>query len=181
MLIRDVQCGDEHAFTILVRSYLVSLYRFAYTITRDAQLADDVAQDVFVQLWERRIQLDIRGSVKSYLFQSTRNRALNALRHERSQHRIEDLLHLEQVHLSLGATADEELDREEMAEIIQHTLSALPPRTREIFLLSREHGMTYPDIAETLGIGIPTIHNQMSRATKSILAAVQRWRNGEAF
>ncbi len=176
-LLAQVRDGNEAAYNTLVRSWAVSLYRFAYVLTSDAQMAEDIVQDVFVYVWERREQIDFSRNIKSYLFQSIRNRALNMLQHVRAQSRVETVVHEATVRTSAN-DGEIALEEEDLACMLREALATLPPRTREIFMLHREQGMSYTDIADVLGIGIPTIHNQMSRASKVVQAAISRWRNG---
>jgi RNA polymerase sigma-70 factor (ECF subfamily) len=176
-LLVQLRNGDERAFTTIVALYLEPLYRFAYIRTQDSQLAEDVTQDVLVQLWDHRSRLSDTGSLKGYLFRSVRNRSLNHLRHERSLERLAESY----VHDTGGHTgvpdAGMALELEEGARLIADAIAGLPPRTREIFVLRREQGMSYPDIADTFGISIPTVHNQMSRAVNAIRDALARWRS----
>jgi len=182
---RDIQTfarvreGDEKAFNTLVIAYAEHLYRFAYLRIREQSSAEDVVQDVFTSLWEKRDYLDVQDNLKSYLYRAVANRVLEILRRRRSQERVEQVVYTEaSIHtpvvLNSGAA---ELDREELARIVDRTLATLPPRTREIFLLSREQGLSYAEIASILNIGLPTIRNQMSRATQALFVAVQKWRD----
>lgn len=172
--IRD---GDESAFNTLVNVYAVQLFRFAYVRTQDHALAEDAVQDVFAYLWERREKVDVHGNLRGYLYRSVANRVLMIFRHTRSQERVEQIAYAErQINASImqneGAAA---IERDELNALMQKTLSTLPPRTREIFMLSREQGMSYAEIAAILNVGIPTIRNQVSRATQTLLAAFRLW------
>jgi RNA polymerase sigma-70 factor (ECF subfamily) len=174
-LITRIRAGDEDAFVLLVDRYMLPLYRFAYVRTRDQALSEDVVQDVFAHLWNRRTQIDIHGNVQSYLFRAVRNRALNALRHERSHDRIASVLKADTT--EYAATRNEGEAAVEYAELLQiarRALEELSPRTQQIFLLRREQQMSYADIADILGLSILSVRNQVSRATRAIFLALKK-------
>jgi len=178
VLLMRVRGGDEGAFNTLVNVYAVALYRFAYVRTRDRTMAEDVVQDVFAYLWERREEIEIQTRLRSYLYRAVANRAMMILRHTRSQERVEQIVYadLELEQRSVVNDGAAAIDVEEMDHMVREALAKLPPRTREIFMLNREQGISYAEIAEILDIGLPTIRNQVSRATQAILFALQRWR-----
>jgi RNA polymerase sigma-70 factor (ECF subfamily) len=177
-LLLQLREGNEQAFNTIVALYLEPLYRFAYIRTQDSQLADDIAQDVLVQLWEHREQLNPAGSLKGYLFRSVRNRTLNSLRHEQSLQRVAQVFTTDRTLHSPQPSADTTIELEEGTRLLRIALASLPPRTREIFLLRREQEMSYAEIAETFGISVATVHNQMSRAVNAIRRALERWQSG---
>jgi RNA polymerase sigma-70 factor (ECF subfamily) len=175
-LMARIRVGDEQAFCALVDLYTVPLYRFAYLRVKDQHLAEDIVQDVLVRLWYRREDVTVHGSVRGYLFRAVRNRALNVLRHERSQHRVE-------LRIGQAVTEDERtivnegeriVETEDVVQIARQTIATLPTRTRQIFMLHREQAMSYADIAQVLGIGIPSVRNQMSRAMQAIFLALKK-------
>ncbi len=177
-LLSRIRSGDDNAFNELVNAYAERLYRFAYMRSRDSGLAEDAVQDVFVYVWKNRESLIIRDTLKSYLYRSVANRTLSILRHYRSQQRIEQMVVGDDIKLRYdGATNEGEsrLQIEELQKLTRDVLMELPPRTREIFLLSKEQGLSYAEIASILNIGIPTIRNQVSRATQALLMALQYW------
>lgn len=178
LLIRLAQ-GDEAAFNIVVNEYAEALYRFAFIRTQDQWFAEDAVQDVLVYIWKNRESLVVRESLKSYLYRAVANRTVSMLRSRKSQERVEQAVTNElQFPYNQSVSfndAEARLEAEELQEIAQHALSKLPPRTREIFLLSREQGLSYTEISAVLNIGVPTIRNQVSRAAQAILAALEAW------
>jgi RNA polymerase sigma-70 factor (ECF subfamily) len=167
-----IRGGDTRALDELFRLYAQPLGRFATRLTGSADLAQEVVQDVFVRLWETRDRLSLRGTVKSYLFQAARNQGLNILRHEAGHaRRARDAVDAAGVGApSVRNAAVDALTQDDLRAAVHTALSAVPPRCREIFLLNWESGLTYGEIADVLDIGAPTIHNQMSRATKQLVA-----------
>lgn len=175
-LVTRIGAGDEQALSCLVRRYSDILYRLAYLRIQDQDTAKDIVQDLFISIWEKRDGLVIHGDVKHYLLRAARNRALNMIQHENAKRRLEAVL-AENARLNdHSTTPDENLELEELIVTIRAVLDSLPPRTREVFLLRRDEGMSYEAIATVLGIGIPTVHNQMSRAVRTVSSALEKWR-----
>lgn len=175
-LLARMHSGDEYAFNTLVRLYAEPLYRLAYVRAHDTQIAEDVVQDVFATVWDKRAQLDVHGNVQGYLVRAVRNRVFDVLRHRRSQERVEDLARLELAGINVVNDGELAIDAEELASVVAEALTTLSPRTREIFMLRRERGMSYDDIADALNVGVPTVRNQVSRATQVLLLALRGWR-----
>ena len=141
-------------------------------LTRDRMVGEEIAQDVLLELWRRRDSLVIEESAKAYLVRATRNRALNHLRHERVRKSAEP-------HLLASATpmpqANSLAAERELDSAIVNALNELPPRCREVFELSRVHGLKYSEIASTLGISIKTVETQMGRALKTMRERLGGW------
>jgi RNA polymerase sigma-70 factor (ECF subfamily) len=155
--------------------YHARLADFAFRYLRSRDAAVDVVQDVFVALWERHAHLEIRGTLAGYLYGMVRHTALDVHKHDRVVRRYEALmaatyLDAPTVARNLGA------DRVEV-EAIQHTvrrvIASLPPRTREIFLMSREDGLAPGAIAVALGITPQVVYNQLSRALAALHQGLQ--------
>lgn len=177
----ELIAGNVVAFRGVIARYSDSLSTIAMILTGSPDLAREAVQDAFVQLWESRSTLDPTLGVHGYLKTVVRRRAIDLLRHERMHTRIVDTLkRYENPAEGVGYNAGEAAV--ESSDLQQHVLAAidaLPPRCREIFLLNRQGGLTYAQIAEALGISVGTVRNQMSQATQRLAVAVERWRAGE--
>ena len=167
--------GDRGAFEALFRAQYAPLVRHAARMTGSTAEAEELVQEVFLQLWSRRDALAIRESPVAYLYRGVRNRALNAVRHERV---VRNWAAAQPPEASEPAVASADTAAEdEVARAVRDAIAALPERCREIFLLSREQGLTYAQIAATLELSIKTVETQMGRALKSLrerLAAFRR-------
>jgi RNA polymerase sigma-70 factor (ECF subfamily) len=164
-LIARIARGDRGAFEALFREHYEALVRFAEGVLRSRDVAEDVVQDVMLNVWRQRETLQVDESARAYLFRSVRNRALNQLRNERV--RRDAIPHLASDPRP-SAAVDSELVEEELASAIRDAVAALPPRCREVFELSRGEGLRYSEIAAVLGISIKTVETQMGRALKSL-------------
>jgi len=157
-----IQKGDAEAFEKLFRAYAKSLCGFVRQYTDSPEIAEELVQDLFFKIWKDRAHWFPTVSVKSYLYAGARNLAINYLEHERvvkawKQHALHDERPTQQA-------PDERLDQEQLRVIIQQAINALPERSRHAFQLSRQHGLTYREIAVVLDISVKTVETHMRRA-----------------
>ena len=176
-LLERIRRGDEGAFDDVFRAHYAPLVGVAEAMLRSRAAAEDVVQDVMLELWRRREALPVQESLRAYLFRATRNRALNQLRHGRVERRSEP-------HVA-GATADPprapaSLVEEEIDAALNEAVNGLPERCREVFELSRVHGLRYAEIAGTLGISIKTVEAQMGKALRILRERLAPWLPGDA-
>ncbi|HEX6751250.1 MAG TPA: RNA polymerase sigma-70 factor [Longimicrobium sp.] len=168
-----VQSGDAAAFEALFRRYFDRLAAFAEGYVRAPEAAEDLTVDVFVRIWERRAEWNLRGTPRSYLYTAVRNEALAWLRRRRMVERA----HAESVRdgrpPAMGAapeSSDAGVEARELAEAADHAILQLPERSREAFVLLRKHGLSYAEIAETMGISVKTVEVHLGRAFKFLRA-----------
>ena len=158
-----LKAGNEHAFQALFLKYYSSMCHFARQFLNSSELAEETVQDMFVKIWEKRETLNIETSVKHYFFRSVRNHCLNQLQHEKIKKQYAGMV--------LGSSKQEinpdqfylEVD---LIQRIEKSIHSLPPKRQEIFRLSREQGLKYTEIADTLKISVKTVEAQMGLALK---------------
>ena len=162
-LFSKIKKGDEKAFDILFRKYYAPLARFAMMFTKNEENADEVVQAFFVKLWQQRTKLKINSSVKSYLYTSVRNTALNFIKKEQTRTMYEE---------GFVQTEKEpetvQIENEDFNKIYQEAVEKLPERTREVFILSKNEGLSYNEIADFLQISAKTVENNMGIAFKKL-------------
>lgn len=164
-----IRAGERDAFEQLFRCWYGRLATYAATLTRSRDGAEDVVQELFVTLWNKRESLPELGKLAAYLHRATRNRALN---HLRSQRTASKWLATQDADPVTPAVAESALIGAEVGARVEAALAALAPRSREVFLLNRDQGLTYVAIAETLGISVKTVETLMSRALKALRASL---------
>lgn len=176
-LLARLRAGDESAFDTIFRTWYAPLVRFATRTVGDQARAEEVVQDTMLALWRRRESLAALSSAQAWLFHATRNRALNLVRHDaivaRSEPRVVTALWLaaqESAADAAGAQLDAELDA-----AINAAVAALPRRCREVFVLSRFHGLRQAQIAERLGISVKAVEAQVSRAMRELRITLAPW------
>jgi RNA polymerase sigma-70 factor (ECF subfamily) len=172
-LVERVRAGDSAAFDAIFRQFYAHLVGYVQSLLRDQAAAEEVVQEIMLELWRRRTTLGADTSLKAYLFQSARNRAFNHARHARIVRQSEPLLIHEQPE---APAADADLAGEELSEAIGAAVASLPPRCREIFELSRVDGLRYAEIAKALGISIKTVETQMGKALQVLRTRLASWR-----
>ena len=171
-LLQRLRGGDQGAFDAIFRQWYGGLVRAAESMLRDRAVAEEIVQDVMLELWRRRESLDPKGSPKAYLYQSTRNRALNHLRHLQVERKSVLLMDREE---GREASAPAVIMAKEMEVALREALSSLPPRCREVFELSRVRGLKYFEIAEALEISVKTVEAQMGKALRVMREHLAPW------
>lgn len=145
----------ERAFDL----YYTNVRNFLYYKTSQSELAEDVAQDAFVKLWETRDKID-KSSIKAYVFTIANNLAINQLKRDQLKFKFLKL----QVDRKDIKTPEYLLEMQEFDEKLQRTLEKLPDGAREVFLMNRMDGLKYREIAEMLGLSMKAVEKRMSRA-----------------
>lgn len=175
-LVRRVCAGDEAAFEQIFRGYYTRLVSFACTNVGSQALAEEMVQEVFLQIWMRREQWVVERSLAAYLFRSVRNRILNARRTLRLETAYAtDAARTTEVELS--GSSDGELHEAEIGAALAHAIALLPARPRQVFLLSRRQGLSYGEIADVLGIALKTVEMHMGRALAQLRVSLGEWRH----
>jgi RNA polymerase sigma-70 factor (ECF subfamily) len=144
----------------LFNQFYSPLCNYATKIISDSTIAEDIVQDLFVQLWENE-KLEKIKNTERFLLRATKYKCIDYLRTKRinSEIPIENLP-------EIIYTENKEINEEDIEPLFYYYTSKLPPKTREIFLLSRKSGLTYKEIANDLNISVKTVENQMSRALR---------------
>lgn len=169
-LLAGVQAGDERAFRALFDALYAPLRRFAFTLVRDAAAAEDLVQDAFVRLWDRRERLDDACSVRAYLFRIVRNLAFNARRDAATQRRLlDDPVAHESAAVPRGFAAPDAIAAgEDLSGRLAGWLDELPPRQREALLLSRVEGLSHAEVAQAMGCAPRTVNNHLVAALATL-------------
>lgn len=163
-LINRMLNDDQTAFELLFRYYYPGLVVFAKQIVFDADEAEEIVQDFFVQLWIGRNKIKESSSLKNYFFVSVKNRAFNFLRKEKVKEKT--LNELEYMISNDGLFQPDIFIVSELQAQITKAFDKLPDRTREIFLLSRSKGFSNDEIAQQLSLSKRTVETQISNALK---------------
>ncbi|MEM8600100.1 MAG: RNA polymerase sigma-70 factor [Bacteroidota bacterium] len=161
--------GDGAAFEALFRALHPPLVRFAAGFVQSGAEAEDLVQEAFVRLWERRADIDPTLSVRAWLYRTVRNRALNQIRDRR---RRADLLDAQPPRPTTTAAPDIALEARALADRLRTLVAALPERQREAFVLTRVEGLAHTEVAEVMGIAASTVNVHLVRALKALRAGL---------
>ncbi|HZF73789.1 MAG TPA: RNA polymerase sigma-70 factor [Gemmatimonadaceae bacterium] len=167
-----IRAGDESAFDTVFRSHYADLVRMAESVVRERALAEEVAQEVMLELWRRRESLHVEQTFRAYLVRSTRNRALNHVRHQRV---VEREAAIAAINLQSSPSAEDEMLGTELEQAVGAAIDGLPEKIREVFQLSRDHGLKYTEIAGTLEISVKTVEKRMGQALAQLRERLEEW------
>ena len=172
-LMEGVRAGRAESLRVLLHRYWTPLVSYASGVVETADDAEDVVQETFVRIWRHRADWTPSGTVVAYFYRITRNLALNAKR-DRLSHddRGDSRLSSGFLHQAVPRTPEENFASEALRKELNNAINSLPDRRREIFVLSRFHGLTHGEIAETMGISPQTVSNQMSSALTDLRKAL---------
>ncbi|HNV30251.1 MAG TPA: RNA polymerase sigma-70 factor [Cyclobacteriaceae bacterium] len=163
-VLETLQLGNESAFEMIFRTYYQPLCRYAYSFLQDKEEAEEVVQASFITVWEKRNNIAIETSLKSYLYRMVRNSCLNVIKHEKvkQQHVAHELAVSEVSHESVS----QKVQAAELEIRITEAMKTLPEQCRLVFQLSRFEELKYQEIADQLQISVKTVENHMGKALK---------------
>jgi RNA polymerase sigma-70 factor, ECF subfamily len=160
---KRIQDGDISAFEKVFREYYAPLTLFANSMVKDKDVAEEIVQDFFYNYWKNRDQITIQTSMKSYFFQSIKNKSLKYLRHESVKNKYATGV-LESLQAENNVYQPNVYELKELETKIAAVLEKLPANCSLIFKMNRFEGFKYREIAEKLSISVKTVEANMSKA-----------------
>lgn len=157
---------DKNTFKAVFKKYYNPLCNFASTIVNDHKLAQDVVQDVFTKLWDKRNEICISSNEKSYLFQAVKNRSIEVLRKQKNDQKVSTIDYHD--HYDTNNEFEEQARKFMLKEFLYKSIRQLPPKCQEIFVLNKVNGLTYNEIAVDLDISVKTVENQIGKAYRKL-------------
>lgn len=160
----QISQGDKQAFEVVFRTYYALLCRYAKSMVNDSDEAEEVVQNTFYNLWNRRETIEIKGSVKAYLYKAVHNESLNKIKHKkvRQEYAIDYKHNMEKAYEDSGKL----VLAKELRQKIESAMASLPEQCGKVFKLSRLEELKYQEIAEHLNISVKTVEIHMSKALK---------------
>ena len=164
-MFKRVQRSDVQAYRKLFERYWKPMYSRAYALLNSRTSAEDVVQEVWLDLWKRRSQIQT-DNIEAFLFRAVRNRVFLVYRQAGQQQQL-----IQQLHQKLQKLTDPEamevLEKEDSSKkLIENALECLPPQCKKVFELKRLRGLTQQEIATQLNISVKTVENHMTKALK---------------
>jgi len=168
-LLHRLKKNDTKVFTDIYNDYWKTLYISSYNLLKDKELCEEIIQDVFTDLWKAREKLEIRISLKSYLYACVRYKVFSEFRKNKIQ-KVELFEDLNQ--RFLYATPETKLMHQELVAQIETIVNTLPTRCQEVYRLSRNKQLSHKEIAEKLNISTKTVENHITHALKILTTAL---------
>ena len=164
-------------FSEIYKEYYPKLLRFACDFVPCREDAENLLQDAFMELWKNSDHIHEIQNMNAYMFRLVRNRCLDYLKHKVHERAYEEAVVIERKAAmdTLDMMGDAGLMAGELSGILNNAIQNLPPRCREIFLLSREEGLRYSEIAEQLSLSENTVSVQLGIALKRLRAVVDTY------
>jgi RNA polymerase sigma-70 factor (ECF subfamily) len=165
LLIRELQRGNAKAFELLYEQYHARLYNFCMSIIRNKQDAEGMVQEVFIAVWENRENLDENKSFSGFVFSIAKNKTLNRIKQNLTRK-----VHLEYMQMENQVQNDivGDIESRELMDYLLKTIQELPDKTKEIFLLSRNEGLTYKQIASRLDLTENVVDHEIRKSIEYI-------------
>ncbi|MGN6438782.1 MAG: RNA polymerase sigma factor [Agriterribacter sp.] len=161
-----LRTGDKTAFTQLYHLYSKKLFLNIYRLVKIQEVAEEILQEIFVLIWEKRETIVVHQSFKGYLFRIAENKVTDFFR---KLHRDRVLFErVKEVSSSVYTHIEEKLFSNESASVFRKAIDALPPQRRQVFCLCKMEGRSYSEVSRLLGISTSTINDHIVKATRSV-------------
>jgi RNA polymerase sigma-70 factor (ECF subfamily) len=175
-LVGRLALDDAQALGQLLERYWAPMVAFAMERVRSQDAAEDLVQEAFVRVWERRLQLRPEASPRAYLYRVLRNLIIDEYRRRRLRDRFTLFKGMQEP--PEVPTPAATLEADEFKGAAQRAIAALPERRREVFVLAHLHGLSYKEVAEALGITPRTVANHMTLALGQLREALAGYTGG---
>lgn len=163
-IVGAIKQGNERIFEVIFRKYYQSLCNYANSMLKEIDEAEEVVQNLFSGIWEKRTELEISVSLKSYLYRAVHNHCLNRIKHLKIREEYQQ--YANSYYESSYESVSQSVIKNELERKIEEAIDKLPEQCRLIFRLSRFEELKYHEIAEQLAISPKTVENQIGKALK---------------
>lgn len=169
-LLLQISEGDEQAFAMLVKAYSGLLFTYLVKLTKDQDIASDVVQEIFTQLWLTRESLRNVESFRSWLFVISRHHAVKMLKNIDKEYKKREEWHQITQTAAEGPEAQDEASLKEAYDmLVKNAVNRLPPQQKRVWMLARLEGKKYAEIAEEMQISRETVKKYLQIASSSIV------------
>jgi RNA polymerase sigma-70 factor, ECF subfamily len=171
VLFDQIKTGDQKALELLFSIYFPRLNDFARNVVNDDGISQDIVQEVFVKVWEKKAEIESLN-IEGFLFRLVRNRCIDYIKHLKVVNNRLQKIHIaskyeELYRIDFVGNEPYILIEQELKMKIERTIQDLPDRCREVFMLSRMNGLKNKEIAEKLDINIKNVERHLNRALQS--------------
>ncbi|MHA4810907.1 RNA polymerase sigma-70 factor [Flavitalea flava] len=168
---RSIQQKDGQVFENYYKEHYTYFFLGACKYLKDAGLAGEIVNDVFVTIWEDAEKIHIDSSLKSYIYRAVINRSLNALNKNKRERQLQKELN----RLPEPVVELREMEENELKLRLYRAIDQLPEQCQRVFKMSRFEALKQQEIADQLGISIKTVKNHITHALKQLTIALRDW------
>ncbi len=173
-LVLCLKNGELSAFEEIYRMFFLRVFRFTNRFAVDVQDAEEITQDVFLKLWQKKSTIDIDKNLSNLLFTIAKNLVIDKMRQYASMEKsLKNIAETQQAYISNSSNTEHLVNYYELSGIISKLVDQLPDGRRTIYKLNREKGFKYHEIADFLNISQGTVEKQMSMALKSLSCSLK--------
>lgn len=165
-LLKRLQSGDQQDFEVLYQNYSQEIYRKLVKMVKNITLAEELTQDVFVKLWNKREVINIEQPFRYYLLTLTNNIAVDFYRKAARERKLQD--EIIAASTELYNPTEDQIYYKETKELMDNAIDSLPAQQKIVFTLCKIEGKSYEEVSKLLDISTSTISNHIVKATKSI-------------
>jgi RNA polymerase sigma-70 factor (ECF subfamily) len=178
-ILAQLKDGNHEAYEAVFKSWYSALCTYACSLLHDMDEAEEMVQKTFCTLWDKREEIEVQLSLKSYLYRAVHNHCLNRIKHSniRAKHRSEFLHVNEEAHDSTNSR----VEHSELQQELSRAVAQLPAQARKVFELSRVENLSYQEIAEQLQISRNTVENHMAKALRLLRESLKEFLPIAAF
>jgi RNA polymerase sigma-70 factor (family 1) len=161
-LLSKIAAGDRHAFNQLYSKYIDDVFRFVLLFAKTEHETEEILQEVFINIWEKRETLVNVVSFKSYVLRAAKNRTIDRFRHLQIKEKV--LTEIRRTRESTGESTAHDLAYKQYYQLVKKAIHQLPPKRKLIFQLNVEAGLSHDEIAEKLNISKSVVKKQLYTA-----------------
>jgi len=163
-ILSRLKANDQDALKVLFDAYYLPVCHSIHRIIREKQTVEDLAQDVFIKIWQKRQKINVRSSFKAYLQRMGVNEALSHVRKLKNKEK-EEITTVIWKGLA-SPSVEENYLKNELEFKIKAAITSLPPNCRMVFQLSRYEGLSYKEISKKMEISVKTVENQIGKSLR---------------
>lgn len=170
-LIQRAAEGNREAYAVIYRHYLPRLYKYLYDITRNKEDSEEILQDIFLKLWEKKEDLIEVKALSGYLFSIARNKLMNRYDHQKVERKAIDYITHHKP--EARSVTEDHYTYTQYSEVVQRAINALPPKRRQVFEMSTQQELSHDEIARQMNISKSMVKKQLYAANNYVKEYLQ--------
>jgi len=172
-LLKETAGGNRDAYAALYQFFLPKLYHYVYSIIRSKEDTEELLQDIFLNLWEKKEELRNVRSLRPYIFRMARNRLMNIYEHQKVQRKA--LSYIFQHAEESSVTAEDNYVYRQYHAVVSHALNTLTPKRRQVFEMHTQQDLSHDKIAVELRISKSMVKKQLYAAKRHVKGYLQQY------